>query len=145
MLLVVLGELVQTTAGKWIIHPPTRCPNGHTTVAALGGVHLTHRLVDAASVTQGQGGDGPGLPAPSPTNGQSKGAHRDSPTSWMEEVDSTASATRPNELDLLAILAAAGLPFTSVSEQIDHAEPRDAAAEAGLRLLDLSAEHALGL
>jgi hypothetical protein len=32
MLLVVLGELVQTTAGKWIIHPPTRCPNGHTLV-----------------------------------------------------------------------------------------------------------------
>src|SRR6476620_4367755 len=25
----VLGELVQTTAGKWITHPPTRCPNGH--------------------------------------------------------------------------------------------------------------------
>jgi hypothetical protein len=25
----VLGDLVQTTAGKWIIHPPTRCPNGH--------------------------------------------------------------------------------------------------------------------
>ena len=28
-LVVVLGELVQTTAGKWITHPPTRCPNGH--------------------------------------------------------------------------------------------------------------------
>jgi hypothetical protein len=25
----VLGELVQTTAEKWITHPPTRCPNGH--------------------------------------------------------------------------------------------------------------------
>jgi hypothetical protein len=25
----MLGELVQTTAGKWIIRPPTRCPNGH--------------------------------------------------------------------------------------------------------------------
>jgi hypothetical protein len=25
----VLGELVQTTAGKWITHPPTQCPNGH--------------------------------------------------------------------------------------------------------------------
>jgi hypothetical protein len=22
----MLGELVQTTAGKWIIHPPARCP-----------------------------------------------------------------------------------------------------------------------
>ena len=29
-LLVVLGELLQTTAGKWITHPATRCPNGHT-------------------------------------------------------------------------------------------------------------------
>jgi hypothetical protein len=29
-LVVVLGELVQTTAGKWITHPPTRCPYGHT-------------------------------------------------------------------------------------------------------------------
>jgi hypothetical protein len=25
----VLGELVQTTAGKWITHPPSRCPNDH--------------------------------------------------------------------------------------------------------------------
>ena len=32
MLLLVLGELVQTTAGKWLTHPPTRCPNGHTLV-----------------------------------------------------------------------------------------------------------------
>ena len=28
----MLGDLVQTTTGKWIIHPPTRCPNGHTLV-----------------------------------------------------------------------------------------------------------------
>jgi len=25
----MLGELVQTTAGKWITHPPAHCPNGH--------------------------------------------------------------------------------------------------------------------
>jgi hypothetical protein len=25
----MLGYLVQTTAGKWITHPPTHCPNGH--------------------------------------------------------------------------------------------------------------------
>ena len=25
----MLGELVQTTNGKWITHPPSRCPNGH--------------------------------------------------------------------------------------------------------------------
>jgi len=24
-----IGDLVQTTAGKWITHRPTRCPNGH--------------------------------------------------------------------------------------------------------------------
>ena len=28
-LVVVLGELVQTAAGKWITHLPARCPNGH--------------------------------------------------------------------------------------------------------------------
>ena len=27
--LVVLGELVQSTAGTWITKPPPRCPNGH--------------------------------------------------------------------------------------------------------------------
>jgi hypothetical protein len=27
--MIVRGELVQTTAGKWITHPPTRCPNDH--------------------------------------------------------------------------------------------------------------------
>ena len=26
----MLGELVQTTDGKWITRPPSRCPNGHT-------------------------------------------------------------------------------------------------------------------
>ena len=25
----MLGELVQTTRGEWITHPPTRCPNDH--------------------------------------------------------------------------------------------------------------------
>src|SRR6478736_605632 len=25
----MLGELVQTTAGRWITRPPSRCPNGH--------------------------------------------------------------------------------------------------------------------
>jgi hypothetical protein len=29
-LVLVLGELVQTTAGAWIIHLPSRCPNGHS-------------------------------------------------------------------------------------------------------------------
>src|SRR3954451_15637173 len=26
----MFGDLVQTTAGKWITPPPPRCPNGHT-------------------------------------------------------------------------------------------------------------------
>ena len=30
----MLGELVRTTAGKWITHPPTRCPNGHILAAS---------------------------------------------------------------------------------------------------------------
>jgi hypothetical protein len=25
-----VGDLIQTTAGKWIIQPPIHCPNGHT-------------------------------------------------------------------------------------------------------------------
>jgi hypothetical protein len=32
---VVLGELVRTTSGAWITHPPTRCPNG-TSSAPVG-------------------------------------------------------------------------------------------------------------
>jgi hypothetical protein len=32
----VLGELVQTTAGKWITHTPSRCPNGHALGLAEG-------------------------------------------------------------------------------------------------------------
>ena len=30
MLLLMLGELVHTTAEKWFTHPPAHCPNGHT-------------------------------------------------------------------------------------------------------------------
>jgi len=26
---IALGELIGTTSGAWITHPPTRCPNGH--------------------------------------------------------------------------------------------------------------------
>ena len=26
----MLGDLVQTTTGRWITHLPTHCPNGHT-------------------------------------------------------------------------------------------------------------------
>ena len=37
----MLGELVQTTDGKWITHPPTRCPNGHKLGA--GQVHVGHQ------------------------------------------------------------------------------------------------------
>jgi transposase len=37
----VLGELVQTTACKWITHPPTRCPNGH--VLGPGAVLVGHQ------------------------------------------------------------------------------------------------------
>ena len=57
----MLGELVQTTAGKWITHPPTRCPNGHPLgpgqvlvghVACLGhgGGHTTWTAAPATPV-----------------------------------------------------------------------------------------------
>ena len=51
----MLGELMQTTAGKWITHPPTRCPNGHTLgpgevlvghQACLGHTTWTYRTCD---------------------------------------------------------------------------------------------------
>jgi hypothetical protein len=38
----------------------------------------------------------------------------------------------PNEIDVIAILGAAGMSFAGLSEQIDDAELRDAVAEAGL-------------
>jgi hypothetical protein len=43
----MLGELVQTTNGKWITHPPTRCPNGHTLGA--GQVLVGHQPCLAAA------------------------------------------------------------------------------------------------
>ena len=54
LLLLVVGELVQTTAGKWITHPPTHCPNGrnlgvnqvllgHQACLGHGGGHTTCR------------------------------------------------------------------------------------------------------
>jgi hypothetical protein len=33
--LTVLGELVQTTVGKWITHPPPRCPTATPSAARL--------------------------------------------------------------------------------------------------------------
>jgi hypothetical protein len=50
MLRAVLGELVQTTDGKWITRPPSRCPTG---------IHsdLTQVLVgNAACLGHGGGG-----------------------------------------------------------------------------------------
>ena len=61
MLRTVLGELVQTTAGKWVTHPPTRCPNGHRlgpgevlvghqTCLGRGGGHTTWTCLCDATV-----------------------------------------------------------------------------------------------
>src|SRR4029079_5881360 len=33
---IALGELIGTTSGAWITHPPTRCPNGHDFGAGRG-------------------------------------------------------------------------------------------------------------
>jgi hypothetical protein len=50
-LLVALGDLVRTTAGKWITHPPTRCPNGHRS-------GRTKSSSGMSSACLGHGGDG---------------------------------------------------------------------------------------
>jgi len=54
------------------------------------------------------------------------------PPSGMVEVDTATSAAAPNEIDVIAILGAAGMSFAGLSEQIEGAVRRDAVAEAGL-------------
>ena len=90
---------------------------GHTTVAALGGVHLTHRLVDAASVTEVRRGRRRTRTPRTVTDewaieGRPIVIHL--PGGWRKSIP-PPPPPRPNELDLLAIGAAAGLPFTTWS------------------------------
>jgi hypothetical protein len=105
-------------------------------------VQLTQRLVDAASLIQAQGGDGPGfLRAVSDDWGvEGRPMVVRLPRDWWKLIP-PPPPPHPNELDLLAVLAAAGLSFTTLSEQIDHPQLREAAAEAGMRVLTLATDH----
>ena len=51
LFLDVLGELVQTTAGEWIIHPPTRCPT-ETPSAPVACLWVTRPALGTAAGTQ---------------------------------------------------------------------------------------------
>src|SRR6478752_5866522 len=47
----VLGQLVQTTAGKWITHPPSQCPNGPPPRAGIKSWSVTSPALDTAAAT----------------------------------------------------------------------------------------------
>jgi hypothetical protein len=51
LFLDVLGELVQTTAGEWIIHPPTRCPT-ETPSAPVACLWVTRPALGTTAGTQ---------------------------------------------------------------------------------------------
>ena len=53
----MLGELVQTTAGKWIIHPPARCPNGHEFSPGRALVVIRRASVMVAATRPGRAGN----------------------------------------------------------------------------------------
>jgi hypothetical protein len=40
----VLGEMVQTAAGKWITQPPSRCLKGHSTSVSASSTAPSHAL-----------------------------------------------------------------------------------------------------
>jgi hypothetical protein len=61
----VVGELVQSTTGQWMVRPPLRCPRGHPlrpgrmlvgSIACSCGRHLTWRC-ECGAVTYGPGHD----------------------------------------------------------------------------------------
>jgi hypothetical protein len=53
-LLVVLGDLVQTTTGRWITHPPTDCPNGHRLTPTMCSSVIKRASVTAAGIPPGR-------------------------------------------------------------------------------------------
>ena len=66
----MLGELVQTTTGKWITHPPTRCPNVmYSRLVSVRGCQVDRSGTDADmswprhSSTEGYAGDSGARPS----------------------------------------------------------------------------------
>jgi hypothetical protein len=110
----------------------------------LAVVDLTRRLVDAASVIHAQGGDGGGFLRATGDEwgieGRPPGIRL--PAGWWHLVPGPRPP-RPNETDILAVLATAGLSFVSLADRIGARGIREAADDVGRRLLDLTAEHGL--
>lgn len=110
----------------------------------LAVVNLTRRLVDAASVIHAQGGDGAGFLR---TTGDEWGIEGRPPgirlpADWWHLVPGPRPP-RPNEDDILAVVATAGISFVSLADRIATPTIREAADDIGRRLLDLTAEHGL--
>lgn len=109
--------------------------------AQFAAIDLTRRLTDAASLIQAQGGDGPKflsalseddwcpLGKPIRLNLPSDWAHK-----WFEPPP------RPNELDILAVVATAGLSFASLGDSIKNKDLSQAVVKTGLKVLDMAAE-----
>jgi hypothetical protein len=57
----VLGELVQTIAGKWITYPPTRCPNGPSLARIRSSLDVSS-VLDTAAVGTRAGIAEPAMP-----------------------------------------------------------------------------------
>lgn len=109
--------------------------------AQFSAIDLTRRLTDAASLIQAQGGDGPKfLSTLSEDDWCPLGEpiRLNFPPGWQHEW--FEPPPRPNELDLLAVVATAGLSFTSLGDSIKDKDLGQAVVETGLKVLDMAAE-----
>ncbi|MFE2124538.1 hypothetical protein ACFW9U_28290 [Rhodococcus aetherivorans] len=114
--------------------------------AQLAMVNLTRRLTDAASLTQAQGGDGPGLLRSVMDDDwgfEGRPIEIKLPPGWW--LDYRPPPPRPNELDVLAVMGAAAISFAALSEGIRDESLSHAVEEAAIRSMDLMTETSLHL
>ncbi len=114
--------------------------------AQLAAVDLAHRLTDAASLIHAQGGDASGFlralvdddwcPLGRPIK-------LNLPAGWWILVP--PPPPRPDERDQLAVVAAAGVSFTALSDGIRDKALSQAVLETGLKILDMVGETAAKL
>lgn len=109
--------------------------------AQLAAVNLTRRLTDAASLIHAQNGRGPDfLRALTEDDWCPSGVPIKlnlPPGWWIKWPD---PPPRPDELNLLAVVAAAGLSFAALGDSIKDKVLSQAVVEAGLKVLDMAAE-----
>jgi len=121
----VLGELVQTTAGKWITHPPTHCPNGgnlgpnqvlagHQACLGHGGGHTACRCHRCETTVYG-----PPLNHRATLDGPAT-ARISSARDWRRK---RRRATGKLDGGLLAHTDTAATVFTCNAEAIDRLDP----------------------